>query len=126
TADRDFNQSGGFPTRRDTMKKFVLAIFALVVSACFLTQRSEAATVVALELAGDPNSFFEVAASPSLDASLGSAFTIEAWVKPSGILTFPGADGQWYIILNYEDAYELGVNAGTSDSTKGTFQTAVQ
>lgn len=102
-----------------------LAVFALL-GVFTLTQRSNAATVNALLLVGDPNSYFDVPYSPSFAGSLKSTFTIEAWVNPSPILAFPGPDTQGYIIMNKEDSYELGVNPATDGSNKGTFQIAVQ
>lgn len=101
-----------------------LAVFALL-GVFTLAQRSNAATVMAVQLVGDPNSFVEVPYSPSYAGDLKSAFTIEAWVNPSPILAFPGPDTQGYIILNKEDSYELGVNPATDGSNKGTFQLAV-
>ena len=63
---------------------------------------------MALKLDGDPESFFEVPDHPSLDANLGSVFTIEAWVNPAKNL---GTDEilNEYLILNKEDVLTSAV-----------------
>jgi len=100
----------------------MLALFA-VIGVCAFTPRCDA-QVNALLLVGEPDSYFEVAAHPSLDQMLGSAFTIEAWVRPSPAIPFYPANTE-YMILNKEDSYELSVRTGV-DATFGTFQVAVQ
>lgn len=93
------------------MKKFNLATLAPFVSVCALTQLCDAAQM-ALKLEGDPESYFAAPDHRSLDADLGAAFTVEAWVNPA-INTGEN------IILNKEDAYEIAVK-------DETFQTAIQ
>jgi hypothetical protein len=70
------------------------------------------AAQMALKLEGDPDSYFEAPDHSSLDASLGAAFTVEAWVNP---VINTGEN----MILNKEDAYEIAVK-------DGTFQVAIQ
>jgi hypothetical protein len=105
------------------MKRFKLATLALFVSVCALTQVCDAAQM-ALKLAGDPESFFEVPDHPSLAKDLGSVFTIEAWINPA-INTTDGTFGNELMILNKEDSYEISVR-NDDPSTPGTFQVAVK
>jgi Concanavalin A-like lectin/glucanases superfamily len=98
----------------------MLALFA-GIAVCAFTHRCDAA-VGALQLAGEPDSYFEVPANPSLDENLGSTFTIEAWVKPAPVLFYP-ANAE-YMILNKEDSYEMSVRTAI-DAGFGTFQVAV-
>lgn len=103
--------------------KFLRTLVAAVVSVCALTQLCDAAQM-ALKLEGDPESYFEVPDNKSLDADLGSVFTIEAWVNPAkntGDDTTPNE----YMILNKEDVYEISVR-NDDPLTAGTFQVAVQ
>lgn len=65
----------------------------------------------ALQMTGDPDSFFEAPDNSSFDGDLAN-FTVEAWVKPTR------TDGT-HIIVNKEDAYEIAVQSGT-------FQVALQ
>ncbi len=80
------------------MKNLKFAILVLFVSVCALTQHSDAAQM-ALKLEGDPESYFAAPDNSSLDADLGAAFTVEAWVNPA-INTGEN------IILNKEDAWQ--------------------
>lgn len=105
------------------MKKTAITILALFVSVCALTQLCDAAQM-ALKLDGDIESYFEAPDHSSLDAGLGSAFTVEAWVNPATNLgddTHPNE----YMILNKEDSYEISVR-NNDLATEGSFQIAVQ
>lgn len=93
------------------MKNFKFATLALLVNVCALTQLCDAAQM-ALKLEGDPESYFAAPDHNSLDADLGAAFTVEAWVNP----TINTGEN---LILNKEDAYEIAVK-------DETFQTAIQ
>ncbi|MBI2948637.1 MAG: hypothetical protein HYY23_13420 [Verrucomicrobia bacterium] len=93
------------------MKTHHIGALGLLISVCALARFCEAAQM-ALKLEGDPESYFAAPDHRSLDGDLGTAFTAEAWVKPA-INTGEN------MILNKEDAYELGVN-------NETFQTAIQ
>jgi hypothetical protein len=109
-------------TKRPFMKKLTFATLALFVTVCALTQVCNAAQM-ALQLEGDPESYFEVPDHPSLDGDLGGVFTVEAWVNPSvnlGDDTHPNE----YMILNKEDSYEISVR-NDDPATEGSFQVAV-
>lgn len=93
------------------MKKLNPATLILSVCLCNLTQLCDAAQM-ALKLEGDPESYFAAPDHHSLDGDLGTAFAVEAWVKP----TINTGEN---IILNKEDVYEIAVK-------DETFQTAVQ
>lgn len=93
------------------MKQFKLATLALVVTVCAWAQTCEAAQM-ALKLEGDPESYFAAPDHPSLDADLGRAFTVEAWVNPA-------VNTGENMIVNKEDAYEMAVK-------DETFQVAVK
>ena len=93
------------------MKKLKFAKSAFFVSVCVLTPLCDAAQM-ALKLEGDPESYFAAPDHHSLDADLGAAFTVEAWVNPA-------LNTGENLILNKEDAYEIAVK-------DETFQTAIQ
>jgi len=93
------------------MKNNLLKTFCLLSSVGALIPFCDAAQM-ALKLEGDPESYFAAPDHRSLDGDLGTAFTVEAWVKPA-INTGEN------MILNKEDAYEIAVK-------DETFQTAVQ
>ncbi|MBI4661110.1 MAG: LamG domain-containing protein [Verrucomicrobia bacterium] len=93
------------------MNKSKIAAVAALAGVYALTELCEAAQM-ALKLDGDPESYFAAPDHQSLDADLGAAFTVEAWVNPA-------VNVGENIILNKEDAYEIAVK-------DETFQTAVQ
>jgi hypothetical protein len=103
--------------------KSLRTLVAAVVSVCALSQLCDAAQM-ALKLEGDPESYFEVPDNKSLDADLGSAFTVEAWVNPA-VNTTDGTFENAHMILNKEDSYEIAVY-NADPSTEGTFQAAVK
>lgn len=61
-----------------------------------------------LELVGDPDSFFEVPDSDSLDVDL-EVFTLEAWVKAEVL-------DRENLVVNKEDSYEFAVVNGMYDT----------
>jgi hypothetical protein len=107
------------------MKRFTLATLVLLVGACALARPCDAAPM-ALRLDGDPETYFAVPDHDSLDKSLGSALTIEAWINPTTNVadenTHPVNE---FLILNKEDSYEIGIR--NSDPTaEATLQAAVR
>ena len=83
----------------------------LVVFGFALPSYVEAANMV-LELQGDPESYFEVPDSESLDTDIEVELTVEAWVNPAVVVPE-------HLVFNKEDVYEIGIN-------NGFVQTAIQ
>jgi len=107
------------------MKKFTLAALALFVSVCALPRPGNAAQM-ALKLDGeDFDSFVAAPNNDTLDKSIGSNLTIEAWINLAANLATDTHPGNEYIILNKEDSYEISVR-NTDPATEGTFQAAIQ
>jgi len=107
------------------MNRFTLATLALFVSVCALPGVGNAAQM-ALKLDGvDPDSFFAAPDNDSLDKSIGSALTIEAWINPAANLADEtNHPANEYIILNKEDGYEISVR-NDDTATEGSFQVAL-
>lgn len=103
--------------------RFLWTLVAAVVCVCASAPRCDAAQM-ALKLEGDPESFFEVPDHPSLDADLGSVFTIEAWINPAKNLGDDEIPNE-YMIVNKEDVYEIAVR-NDDPFSEGTFQVAIQ
>jgi len=84
------------------MKKIILILFIAIFPLWFingaLTQGN------AIKFSGNAADQVQAEDSPSLDIS-GKAFTMEAWVYPTGV-------GAYIIIVNKENSYEMALNNG--------------
>jgi hypothetical protein len=84
-----------------------ITIIAILFSFCQMAMADN----MALELAGDPESFFEAPDNPTFDSDLED-LTLEAWVNPADNV------GE-RMILNKEDVYEIAI-------VDGIFKTAIR
>lgn len=82
-----------------------ISIGVSLVVACFLLPTGVQAGNMVLELEGDPESYFEVPDSESLDTDIEIELTVEAWVNPAVVVPEQ-------LIINKEDVYEIGINNG--------------
>ena len=94
------------------MKRFTLAALALFVSLYALPRASDAAQM-ALKIVKTDNgsNYFVAPQAPSLDQSIGSTLTVEAWVNPDA--NDDPCSGS-YQIVNKEFSYEIALRVDSA------------